>query len=190
MKIRAGEYADCADADVVAICAGVAQKPGESRLNLLQRNTAVFRSIVGPVVESGFKGLFLVATNPVDIMARITQQLSGFDPHRVIGSGTALDTARLRYLLGIILEWIPVMFTLMSSESMGTANLFPGPRRWWPPNPYWISARSPAAATVPRRWKRSAARYGAPRKNYRGQKVHLLRDRNGDGAYHAGHFRQ
>lgn len=100
MKIRAGEYADCADADVVAICAGVAQKPGESRLNLLQRNTAVFRSIVGPVVESGFKGLFLVATNPVDIMARITQQLSGFDPRRVIGSGTALDTARLRYLLG------------------------------------------------------------------------------------------
>ena len=100
MKIRAGDYADCADADIVVICAGVAQKPGESRLDLLQRNTEVFRSIIGPVMASGFKGLFLVATNPVDIMARITQQLSGLDPRRVIGSGTALDTARLRYLLG------------------------------------------------------------------------------------------
>lgn len=100
MKIRAGDYADCADADIVVICAGVAQKPGESRLDLLQRNTEVFRSIIGPVMASGFKGLFLVATNPVDIMARITQQMSGLDPRRVIGSGTALDTARLRYLLG------------------------------------------------------------------------------------------
>ena len=100
MKIRAGDYAECADADIVVICAGVAQKPGESRLDLLQRNTEVFRSIIGPVMASGFKGLFLVATNPVDIMARITQQLSGLDPRRVIGSGTALDTARLRYLLG------------------------------------------------------------------------------------------
>ena len=84
----------------MVICAGVAQKPGESRLNLLQRNTAVFRSIVGPVVESGFKGIFLVATNPVDVMTRITLSLSGFESRRVIGSGTALDTARLRYLLG------------------------------------------------------------------------------------------
>lgn len=100
MKIRAGEYAHCKDADIVVICAGVAQKPGESRLNLLQRNTAVFRSIVGPVVESGFKGIFLVATNPVDVMTRITLSLSGFESRRVIGSGTALDTARLRYLLG------------------------------------------------------------------------------------------
>lgn len=100
MKIRAGDYAECADAVIVVICAGVAQKPGESRLDLLQRNTEVFRSIIGPVMASGFKGLFLVATNPVDIMARITQQLSGLDPRRVIGSGTALDTARLRYLLG------------------------------------------------------------------------------------------
>lgn len=100
MKIRAGEYEDCTDADIVVICAGVAQKPGESRLNLLQRNAAVFRSIVEPVVQSGFEGIFLVATNPVDVMTHITWSLSGFESHRVIGSGTALDTARLRYLLG------------------------------------------------------------------------------------------
>ncbi len=100
MKICAGEYRDCSDADIVVICAGVAQKPGESRLNLLQRNAEVFHSIVDPVGESGFNGIFLVATNPVDIMTRITCSLSGFNPRRVLGTGTALDTARLRYLLG------------------------------------------------------------------------------------------
>ncbi len=100
MRIYAGEYRDCQDADIVVICAGVAQKPGETRLDLLKRNTQVFRSIVEPVASSGFNGIFLVATNPVDVMTRITCLLSGFNPRRVLGSGTALDTARLRYLLG------------------------------------------------------------------------------------------
>lgn len=100
MKISAGEYSDCTDADIAVICAGVAQKPGESRIDLLQRNTAVFKSIVEPIVASGFKGIFLIATNPVDIMAHVTLKLSGFDPSRVIGTGTTLDTARLRYLIG------------------------------------------------------------------------------------------
>ena len=83
MKIYAGEYNDCSDADIVVIAAGVAQKPGESRLDLLQRNTAVFKSIIDPVTQSGFNGIFLVATNPVDIMTRITCTLSGFNPRRV-----------------------------------------------------------------------------------------------------------
>lgn len=96
MKIYAGTYEDCSDADIVTICAGVAQKPGETRIDLLNRNASVFKSIVDPVVKSGFSGVFLIATNPVDIMARITQKLSGFPKERVIGSGTALDTARLR----------------------------------------------------------------------------------------------
>lgn len=100
MKIYAGDYPDCKDADIVVICAGVAQKPGETRLALLKRNKEVFRSIVGPVTESGFNGLFLVATNPVDVMTRMTYELSGFNAKRVLGTGTALDTARLRYLLG------------------------------------------------------------------------------------------
>ena len=89
MRIYAGEYRDCQDADIVAICAGVAQQPGETRL------------------ASGFNGIFLVATNPVDIMTRITYALSGFNPRRVLGSGTALDTARLRYLLGEYLNVDP-----------------------------------------------------------------------------------
>lgn len=100
MKIYAGDYTDCKDASIAVICAGVNQKPGESRLQLLKRNYEVFRSVVTSVTESGFGGIFLVATNPVDIMTRITYELSGFNPSRVIGSGTTLDTARLRYLLG------------------------------------------------------------------------------------------
>ncbi|MFR1833614.1 MAG: L-lactate dehydrogenase [Lachnospiraceae bacterium] len=107
MKIYAGEYGDCQDADIVVICAGVAQKPGETRLDLLKRNAEVFRSIINPVTESGFNGIFLVATNPVDIMTRITCELSGFNPRRVLGTGTALDTARLRYLLGEYLQADP-----------------------------------------------------------------------------------
>ena len=100
MKIYAGQYSDCKDADIVVICAGVNQKPGETRLELLGRNADVFRTIVSPVVESGFGGLFLVATNPVDIMTRLTYELSGFEACKVLGTGTTLDTARLRYLLG------------------------------------------------------------------------------------------
>lgn len=100
MRIYAGDYKDCKDADIVVIAAGVAQKDGETRLDLLQRNTEVFRSIINPVVKSGFDGIFLVATNPVDIMTRVTYELSRFGASRVIGTGTSLDTARLRYLLG------------------------------------------------------------------------------------------
>lgn len=100
MLIFDGEYCDCSDADIVVIAAGVNQKDGEGRIALLQRNYEVFRSIIDPVIKSGFEGIFLVATNPVDIMTKITLELSGFDSSRVIGSGTTLDTARLRYLLG------------------------------------------------------------------------------------------
>ena len=107
MKISAGNYEDCRDADIVVIAAGVAQKPGESRLDLLRRNTEVFRSIIEPVISSGFNGIFLVATNPVDIMTKITCTLSGFNPRRVLGTGTTLDTARLRYLVGDYLKVDP-----------------------------------------------------------------------------------
>jgi L-lactate dehydrogenase len=100
MLIYDGEYCDCCDADIVVIAAGVNQKDGEDRISLLNRNFEVFKSIIEPIVQSGFDGIFLVATNPVDIMTKITLELSGFNPSKVIGSGTTLDTARLRYLLG------------------------------------------------------------------------------------------
>ena len=100
MKIYAADYDTCHDADIVVICAGVSQKPGETRPDLLKRNTKVFKSVIDPVVSSGFSGIFLIATNPVDVMTHVTCTLSGFDPSRVIGTGTTLDTARLRFLLG------------------------------------------------------------------------------------------
>ena len=107
MKIYFGDYSDCSNADIAVICAGVNQKPGETRLQLLQRNTTVFKSIVPRVVSSGFEGIFLVSTNPVDIMTRVTYELSGFNAAKVIGTGTTLDTARLRYLLGTYFEIDP-----------------------------------------------------------------------------------
>lgn len=100
MRICSGEYSDCSDADLIVLAAGAAQKFGEPRTALLQRNADIFKSIIEPIIKSGFSGIFLVATNPVDIMAKIVLKLSGFPPGRVIGSGTTLDTARLRYLLG------------------------------------------------------------------------------------------
>lgn len=100
MNIYAGNYYDTADADIVVISAGVAQKPGESRLDLLKKNASIMKSIVDSVVKAGFEGIFLIASNPVDIMTKVAYETSGFNPYRVIGSGTALDTARLRYIMG------------------------------------------------------------------------------------------
>ncbi len=100
MKIYSGDYCDCGDTDIVVICAGVPQVGNETRRDLLQKNLEVFKSIVCPVVNSGFNGVFLVASNPVDVMTKIVLDLSGFPHERVIGSGTTLDTARLRFMLG------------------------------------------------------------------------------------------
>lgn len=99
MKIYAGDYLDCRDADVVVICAGAPQKDGESRRDLLQKNYKVFKSIVDPIVSSGFGGVILVASNPVDVMTQVVYDLSGFPSSRVIGTGTSLDSARLKYLM-------------------------------------------------------------------------------------------
>lgn len=99
-RIWAGEYADCRSAAVIVITAGAAQRPGETRLQLLDRNLAIFREIVPRVVQSNPDALLLIATNPVDILSYASYKISGLPAHRVIGSGTILDTARFRYLLG------------------------------------------------------------------------------------------
>ncbi|WP_280768444.1 L-lactate dehydrogenase [Salipaludibacillus daqingensis] len=103
-KIWAGEYSDCKDADIVVITAGANQKPGETRLDLIEKNVNIFKGIVGSVMESGFNGIFIVATNPVDVLAYATWKFSGLPMERVIGSGTILDTARFRFLLGEYFE--------------------------------------------------------------------------------------
>ncbi len=107
MKIKAGTYADCEDASLIVIAAGVNQKPGETRLELLKKNASIFKSIVTEVMANNFNGVFLIATNPVDIMTYLTQKYSGLPRKRVIGSGTTLDTARLRFLVGDKLKISP-----------------------------------------------------------------------------------
>ena len=99
MRITAGDYADLADADVIVICAGVGQRPGQTRLELLQTNAAIFREIVPRITSVNEEGVILVATNPVDLLTCVTSQIVGLGNPRVMGSGTVLDTARLRYLL-------------------------------------------------------------------------------------------
>ncbi|MDF7672537.1 L-lactate dehydrogenase [Lactobacillus sp. ESL0701] len=95
-NIHPGEYSDAKDADVVVITAGVPRKPGESRLDLVNKNVNILKSIVQPVVDSGFNGVFVVSANPVDILTTLTQKLSGFPKNKVIGTGTSLDSARLQ----------------------------------------------------------------------------------------------
>ncbi|ALC89936.1 lactate dehydrogenase [Bacillus sp. FJAT-18017] len=99
-KIWFGDYSECKDADLVVISAGANQKPGETRLDLVEKNTKIFKGIVDSVMGSGFDGIFLVATNPVDILSYAVWKFSGLPKERVIGSGTILDTARFRFLLG------------------------------------------------------------------------------------------
>nr|WP_302467399.1 L-lactate dehydrogenase [Lactobacillus sp. B3795] len=95
-NIYAGDYSDCADADLVVITAGAPQKPGETRLDLVGKNLKILSSIVPEVVKSGFKGIFLVAANPVDILTYGVQKLSGWPKEKVVGSGTSLDTTRFQ----------------------------------------------------------------------------------------------
>ena len=100
IDIKKGDYSDCGDATIVVIAAGTNQSPGETRMDLINKNSKIFKTIVKSVVDNGFDGIFLVATNPLDIMTYLTWKYSGFNPNKIIGSGTCLDTARLRFLVG------------------------------------------------------------------------------------------
>lgn len=100
MKIYAGDYDDIADAAIVIITAGANQKPEETRLDLVQKNVAIFKTIIPEIVKRNYEGILLVVSNPVDILTYVALKLSGFTSNRVIGSGTVLDTARLKYNLG------------------------------------------------------------------------------------------
>ena len=100
VRISAGDYDDVSGADIVVIAAGAGQKPGETRLDLVKKNAAIFREIIPRVAERAPRAILLVATNPVDVLSYLTYRLSGFPASRVIGSGTLLDSARFRYLIG------------------------------------------------------------------------------------------
>ena len=100
IDIKAGNYSDCRDAKIVVIAAGANQEVGETRMDLIYKNNTIFKSIVEQVMQSGFRGIFMIATNPVDVMTYVTWKYSKLDNNRVIGTGTTLDSSRLRYEIG------------------------------------------------------------------------------------------
>ena len=99
INVRMGDYSDCKDARIVVIAAGVNQAPGETRMDLIYKNANIFKSIIKNVKDNNFNGIYLIATNPLDVMTYLTLKYSGVNPKRVIGTGAVLDTARLRYIL-------------------------------------------------------------------------------------------
>ena len=104
MVIKAGNYEDCKDAQVIVITAGVAQKPGQTRLELVETNTKIIKNITKNIMKSGFNGIIIVASNPVDLMTYVVSKVSGLPKNQVFGSGTVLDTARLRYIMSDYLK--------------------------------------------------------------------------------------
>lgn len=136
IDIKAGDYNDCTDAKIVVIAAGANQEVGETRMDLINKNSKIFKSIVDNVMNSGFNGVFLVATNPVDVMSYLTYKYSNLPSNQVIGTGTSLDTARLRYVIADKLDINPKNvhayvvgehgdseFVLWSSAIIGTQNI-------------------------------------------------------------------
>ncbi|WP_214842459.1 L-lactate dehydrogenase [Exiguobacterium sp. s150] len=107
VRIWAGDYSDCRDADIVVITAGAAQKLGQTQMDLAEQNATVVRDVTNQVMASGFDGILVVATNPVNVMAHVAWKASGLPKRRVIGSGTVLDTARLRYKVGEYFDLSP-----------------------------------------------------------------------------------
>ena len=100
MQIYAGTYDDIADCAIVVVTAGAGQKPGETRLDLVNKNVAIYKSIIPEIAKRNFEGILLIVSNPVDILTYTAVKLSGFPENRVFGSGTVLDSARLKYRLG------------------------------------------------------------------------------------------
>lgn len=136
IDIKVGTYEDCKDAKIIVIAAGTNQNPGETRMDLIYKNAKIFKEIINSVMKSGFDGYFLIATNPLDIMTYLTFKYSGFAPNKVIGTGTSLDTARLRFLISekvgvnpkdinayVIGEHGDSEFTLWSSALVGSEKI-------------------------------------------------------------------
>lgn len=136
IDIKAGDYNDCSDAKIVVIAAGANQEVGETRMDLIHKNSKIFKSIVDNVMNSGFNGVFIVATNPVDVMSYLTYKYSKLPSNQVIGTGTSLDTSRLRYVIADKLDINPKNvhayvvgehgdseFVLWSSAIIGTQNI-------------------------------------------------------------------
>lgn len=107
VRVKAGTYTDCADADIVVITAGAPPKTGQTRLDTLDISAKIAKSIVEPVMASGFDGIFIVVSNPVDMLAHLVYKLSGLPKNQVIGSGTSVDSARLQNFLADLVDVDP-----------------------------------------------------------------------------------
>ena len=104
MTIRAGDYPDCEDAQIIVITAGATHKPGQTRLDLAEVNAKIMKDITENIMKSGFDGIIIVASNPVDLMTYVVAKISGLPKNKIIGSGTVLDSARLRFILSDYLK--------------------------------------------------------------------------------------
>lgn len=125
VKVRKGSYADCGDVDIIVITAGAPPKPGQSRLDTLEVSAKIMKSIVEPVMASGFDGIFIVVSNPVDMVAYYVYKLSGLPKNQVIGTGTALDTARLQNFLAETINVDPRSVYAYSMGEHGDSQMVP-----------------------------------------------------------------
>lgn len=128
VKVNVGDYSDCADADIVVITAGAPPREGQTRLDTLGASKKIIESIVGPIMESGFTGIFLMISNPVDIIAQYVYKLSGLPKSQVIGTGTALDTARLKTLIGDLVQIDPRSVHAYALGEHGDSQMVPWSR--------------------------------------------------------------
>ena len=152
--VRAGGFEDCATAKVIVVAVGAGLAPGETRLDLLKKNAAIFRDLIPKIAATRPKGILLIATNPVDALTHYARKLSGFEPNRVVGSGTILDTARLRVLLGDHYGVDPQSVHAYSSASTATRRFRYGPRRELRDCRSRSSAVCVVLPTTRRRWMR------------------------------------
>ncbi len=125
MRVRAGNYSDCSDADIVVLAVAAPYTPGSSRLDMLDKATQMVSDIVPQIMASGFNGIFIVITNPVDAMTYLVHKISGLPAHKVIGTGTSLDSARLRYFLAETMEVDPRSVEAMCMGEHGDSQMIP-----------------------------------------------------------------
>jgi len=125
VKLTTGTYADCTDMDIIVITAGAPPKPGQSRLDTLEIGAKICKSIVEPIMASGFNGIFIVISNPVDILAHYVQKISGLPKNQVIGTGTAIDSARLKSFIGQLVNVDPRSVHAYSMGEHGDSQMVP-----------------------------------------------------------------
>lgn len=125
ISVKTGEYKDCKDADIIVITAGRPQKPNETRIDMVVDNAQIINKIALEIKKSGFKGISIIASNPVDIITTIYQRITGFDVHKVLSSGTLLDSSRLRYLIGIKFNVNPKSVSAYVMGEHGDSSMVP-----------------------------------------------------------------